>query len=149
MPTPSCPCAVPSRPTESSGPRQSRTATNPWGAHHKLVARIVTVHASFVAADAQVKVWALPAAQPCPRLDLVVATIAGGGEGGGLRVVQVVQHHHAAVLGAPQRVELVVVALAQGQEGLRRGWPVSLGALHHTAWGGLAGDGVMCGVEER
>lgn len=30
-----------------------------------------------------------------------------------------VQDHHGAVLGPPQRVKLVVVALAQGQEGLR------------------------------
>lgn len=35
------------------------------------------------------------------------------------RVVQVVQHHHAAVLRAAHAVELVVVALAQRQERLR------------------------------
>lgn len=34
--------------------------------------------------------------------------------------MQVVHHHHAAVLGPPQRVKLVVLALAQGQEGLPR-----------------------------
>lgn len=34
-------------------------------------------------------------------------------------VVQVVQHHHGRVLGAAQRVKLVVVALAEAEEGLR------------------------------
>ena len=34
--------------------------------------------------------------------------------------MHVVENHHAAVLGAPQLVELVVVALTQVQEGLAR-----------------------------
>ena len=38
-----------------------------------------------------------------------------------LGVVQVVEHHHAAVLRAPHGVELVVVPLTQRQERLRRG----------------------------
>ena len=62
---------------------------------------------------AQVVVRALCAAIAAASLDLPVALVAGAGEGWGLRVVQVVEHHHAAVLGPPQGVELVVVALAQ------------------------------------
>lgn len=39
-------------------------------------------------------------------------------EGGRLRVVQVVQHHHRGVLRATQQVKLVVILLAQLQKGL-------------------------------
>lgn len=39
-------------------------------------------------------------------------------------VVQVVENHHGRVLGAPQAIKLVVVALAQRQEGLQRGVPM-------------------------
>ena len=77
-------------------------------------------HALVPAVPAQVEVRAHRAAVALARLDLLLAVVAGAGEGGGIRVVQVVQHHHAAVLGPPQRVKLVVVALAQRQELLHR-----------------------------
>lgn len=39
--------------------------------------------------------------------------IGGGGEGGDLRVVQVVQYHHAAVFGTPHGVKLIMITLAE------------------------------------
>lgn len=63
-------------------------------------------HAVPVAVLAHVKVGADRAAHAGARLYLHVAEVAGGGEGRRLGVVQVVQHHHAAVLGAPQGVKL-------------------------------------------
>lgn len=74
---------------------------------------------AHLAGGAHVKVLADSAAEALAGLDLVAAVVAGAGEGRGVRVVQVVQHHHAAVLRAPHAVELVVVALAQRQERLR------------------------------
>ena len=65
---------------------------------------------------AQVVVLAHRAAVTAPRFDLVVAVVAGAGKGRRVWVVQVVQHHHAAVFGPPQGVELVVIALAERQE---------------------------------
>lgn len=52
--------------------------------------------------------------------DIRVALAAAGHELGRVGRVQVVENHHAGVLGAPQLVELVVVALAQVEEGLPR-----------------------------
>ncbi len=79
----------------------------------------VGVAAGHAAGAAYVEVLAHGAAEALPRLDLHAARVAGAHERGRVRVVQVVQHHHAGVLGAPHRVELVVVALAQRQERLR------------------------------
>lgn len=72
--------------------------------------------AAVLALLAQVEVDALRAAVASASLDLPVALVAGAGEGRGLRVVQVVEQHHAAVLGSAQGVKLVVVALAERQE---------------------------------
>eukprot|EP00238_Polyblepharides_amylifera_P007866 CAMPEP_0196575246 /NCGR_PEP_ID=MMETSP1081-20130531/4762_1 /TAXON_ID=36882 /ORGANISM="Pyramimonas amylifera, Strain CCMP720" /LENGTH=48 /DNA_ID= /DNA_START= /DNA_END= /DNA_ORIENTATION= len=44
--------------------------------------------------------------------NLHLADVAGGDEGGLGGVVQVVENHHGRVLGAPERIELEVVALA-------------------------------------
>ena len=75
------------------------------------------VHDSAVLALlAQVVVGALCAAVAPAGLNLPVALVAGAGKGGCLRVVQVVQHHHAAVLGPAQGVKLVVVPLAEREE---------------------------------
>ena len=52
-------------------------------------------------------------------LNLQAAQVAHTCKGWGVRVVQVIQHHCTAVLGPPDGVKLVVVALAQRQEGLQ------------------------------
>ena len=83
--------------------------------YHKLV--VVTI--GLLAVAAHVEVLADRAAESGARLDLHLALVAGGSEGGRLGVVQMVQDHHAAVLGAAHAVELVVVALAERQELLR------------------------------
>ena len=88
-----------------------------WGAHHKLM--VVTV--GLLAVAAHVEVLADGAAEAGARLNLHLALVAGRRKGGRLGVVQVVQDHHAAVLGAAHAVELVVVALAEREE-----------LLHHT-----------------
>jgi hypothetical protein len=75
-------------------------------AHHHGV---LVLHALGAAVVAHIKVCAHGTAQPSARLDFHMAEVAGGGEGGGLGVVQVVQHHHAAVLGATQGVKLRAV----------------------------------------
>lgn len=75
-------------------------------------ARVVTV-------GTQVVVGALRASKAVPSLDLQLAGVAGAGKGGSVGVMQVVQHHGAAVLGAPDGVELVVVALTQRKESLQ------------------------------
>ena len=105
------------RPGAQSGLRRS---------HHKLV----VVAVGLLAVAAHVEVLADRAAEAGARLNLHLALVAGGGEGGRLRVVQVVQHHHAAVLGAAHAVELVVVALAERQELLRRSTQRSARQLH-------------------
>ena len=69
-------------------------------------ARVVTV-------GTQVIVGALRASKAMPSLNLQLAGVAGAGKGRSVWVVQVVQHHGAAVLGTPDGVELVVVALTQ------------------------------------
>ena len=75
---------------------------------------VVTV--GLLAVAAHVEVLAHRAAKAGAGLDLHLALVAGGGKGGRLWVVQMVQHHHAAVLGTAHAVKLVVVALAEGQE---------------------------------
>ena len=73
-----------------------------------------------LASCTDVKVRADRAAVAAAVIDLHVAHVAVGGDGGRVGVVQVVQHHHGAVLGPPHGVKLVVpVALAQVEEGLR------------------------------
>eukprot|EP00983_Pelagomonas_calceolata_P105323 1159118-Pelagomonas_calceolata.AAC.10 len=87
----------------------------------------VLVAARVLAVGADVKVVALVAVPARAWLHVNVTQVAAAGKGGGVGVVGVVQDHHGAVLRAPQCVKLVVVALAQVQEGLRvralgRGW---------------------------
>ena len=52
-------------------------------------------------------------------LNLQTTGVAGAGKGWSIWVVQMVQHHGTAVLGSPDGVKLVVVALAQRQERLQ------------------------------
>ena len=80
--------------------------------------------ASLLATNpAEVEILALCASVPVTRFYLSLAVVAGGGECWRLWVMQVIQHHHAAVLRAPDGVELIVIALAQGQE-----------VLHTSRW---------------
>lgn len=72
-----------------------------------------------VAYCTQVKVRALWASEAMSSLDLVTTGVAGAGKGWGIWVVQMIQHHGTAVLGSPDGVKLVVVALAQRQERLQ------------------------------
>jgi len=72
-----------------------------------------------VAHCTQVIVRALWASEAVASLDLETTGIAGAGKGRGIWVVQMVQHHGTAVLGSPDGVKLVVVALAQRQERLQ------------------------------
>ena len=65
-------------------------------------------------------------------LNLQPAQVADACKGWGVRVVQMVQYHCTAVLGPPDGVKLVVVALAQRQEGLQS---PSQTQLHFTALG--------------
>ena len=74
--------------------------------------------AGVLAVGAQVKVRALCASVAMPCLYLQATAVAGAGEGWGVWVVQVVQHHGAAVLGPSDGVKLVVIALTQGQKRL-------------------------------
>mmetsp|Transcript_16910 Transcript_16910/g.46683 ORF Transcript_16910/g.46683 Transcript_16910/m.46683 type:complete len:427 (-) Transcript_16910:4165-5445(-) len=80
----------------------------------------VLVAARVLAVGADVKVVALVAVPARAWLHVNVTQVAAAGKGGGVGVVGVVQDHHGAVLRAPQCVKLVVVALAQVQEGLPR-----------------------------
>ena len=95
----------------------SMTATLQAGMRNGAYPEGVGVHdPAVLALLAQVEVDTLGAAVASAGLDLPIALIAGAGEGRGLRVVQVVEQHHATVLGSAKGVELVVVALAEGQE---------------------------------
>lgn len=87
------------------------------GTHHQGV--LMHDHAAVLAVGAQVVVCTLRAPEPMTSLNLEATVVAGAGKGGRIRVVQMVQHHSAAVLGSPDGVKLVVVALAQRQEGLQ------------------------------
>ena len=88
----------------------------------------VLVADGVLAVGAHVEVLADGAAEALAGLDLHAAGVAGAGEGGRVRIVQVVQHHHAAVLRAPHAVKLVVVALAQRQERLQTHAPTHASA---------------------
>ena len=75
-----------------------------------------------LAAAADVKVRACSAPIPCPWLDLNLTEAAVGGDSGCIGVVQVVEDHHAAVLGPSDGVKLVMIGpLAEIQEGLQKG----------------------------
>lgn len=85
--------------------------------YHQWV--LVLCLARVVALSTQVIVRALWASEAMASLDLQATQVADACKGRGIRVVQVVQHHGTAVLGSPDGVKLVVVALAQRQEGLQ------------------------------
>ena len=75
-----------------------------------------------LAVAADVKVRACRATVPCPRLDLDLTEVTVGGDSGCIRVVQVVEDHHAAVLGPPDGVKLIVVGpLTEIKERLQKG----------------------------
>ena len=61
----------------------------------------------------QIKVRALWASEAMASLNLQATTIASAGKGWSIWVMQMVQHHSTAVLGSPDGVKLVVVALTQ------------------------------------
>lgn len=65
---------------------------------------------------AQVIVCALSAAIASASLNLPVALVTGAGKGWSLRVVKVVEYHHAAVLGPSKGIKLIVIPLAERQE---------------------------------
>ena len=69
--------------------------------------------ARVVAYSTQVIVCALRASEAMASLDLQPTAVAYACKGWSVRVVQVVQHHGTAVLGPPDGVKLVMVALAQ------------------------------------
>lgn len=75
--------------------------------------------ASLMTGGAQVIVCALWASEAMASLNLQSTTVAHASKGWSIRVVQVVQHHGTAVLGSPDGVKLVVVALTQRQESLQ------------------------------
>lgn len=66
----------------------------------------------MVAVRAQIEVCALRASEAMASLNLQATAVADACEGWSIRVMQVVQHHGTAVLGPPDGVKLVVVALA-------------------------------------
>lgn len=74
--------------------------------------------ATVLALGTQIIVCALHASEAVASFNLHIAVIASAGEGWCIRIVQVIQHHRTAVLGPPDGVKLVVVALAQRQERL-------------------------------
>lgn len=69
-----------------------------------------------LAPSADVEVLADGAAPAKAWFNFASTGVAGGNEGRSLRVVYMVQHHHRRVLGPPQGVKLVPVALAERQE---------------------------------
>ena len=81
--------------------------------------------AAVLAVGTEVEVSALHTSEAMPRLNLHAAVVASAGKGGSIWVVQVVQHHCAAVLGPSDGVKLVVVALTQRQECLQAEQTVS------------------------
>jgi hypothetical protein len=82
-----------------------------------VLVQIGTVVAQAVRAEVDV---ARRTMMTVARIDLNAAVGADGRELGRVGVVQVVEHHHGAVLGSTELVELIVVALAQGKEGRPR-----------------------------
>lgn len=78
------------------------------------------LHTTFLyTGSAQVEVLACSASVAIARLDRCLASIARGSKGRCLWVVQVVEHHHAAMLCAANGVKLVVVALTERQKVLQ------------------------------
>ena len=75
--------------------------------------------ATVLAVGTQVIVCALHTSEAMACFNLHVAVVASAGEGRSIWVVQVVQHHGTAVLGSPDGVKLVVVALTKRQERLQ------------------------------
>ena len=88
--------------------------------------------ARVFAVSAQVKVCALRASVTMTSLNLQTTAVASASKGWCIWIVQVIQHHGAAVLGPPDGVKLVVVALAQRQECLQPIKPSFLSTL--TVW---------------
>ena len=86
---------------------------------------MVVDEARVLAFWTDIEVLARVACVPVPG-DVLVALVARVHEARVLRVVKVVQHHHARVFGAPELVKLVVIALAEGEELLPRGEEVTL-----------------------
>ena len=76
-------------------------------------------HATVLAVGTEVIVCALCASEAMASLNLKPTAVACACKGRSIWVVQMVQHHSTAVLGSPDGVKLVVVALAQRQEGLQ------------------------------
>lgn len=70
--------------------------------------------AAVLAVCTQVVVSALHTSEPMACLNLHVAIVASAGKGWSIWVVQVIQYHCTAVLGPPDGVKLVVVALTEG-----------------------------------
>lgn len=75
----------------------------------------------FKAPPTQVEVLTEAAVPAEPGRHGVGAVVAGVHEGRQLRVVHVPQHHHTAVLGTAECIELIMIALAEVQERLPRG----------------------------
>ena len=86
-------------------------------AHHERM-RVLGVLPPGVTCLAHVKVLALGVAAPVatPRFDFALTNVAVPGECRLVGVVQVIERHHARVLGTPQRVKLEMVPLAQLQK---------------------------------
>mmetsp|Transcript_14899 Transcript_14899/g.44133 ORF Transcript_14899/g.44133 Transcript_14899/m.44133 type:complete len:378 (-) Transcript_14899:341-1474(-) len=76
------------------------------------------LHVLLDARAADVEVWAFGAVVSDPAVDVHATDAAGRQELGNVRVVHVVESHHRCMFGASKGVELIVVALAQVQEGL-------------------------------
>jgi hypothetical protein len=81
---------------------------------------VVAVHALVPASLAEVVVTAHIASEALAGVNLRVTVIARACESRLGGVVQMVQNHHAAVAGPAEGVKLVVVSLAQRQEGLEQ-----------------------------
>lgn len=86
--------------------------TTEVAAHLQLVGMTMQV----LALRTDVKVLAHGAPPTEAWLDFSAARVASSNEGRGLGVVNVVEHHHRRVLGSPQGVELIPVALAEREE---------------------------------
>ena len=79
----------------------------------------------------QVIIFAHRTTPPQDRCDGLAAIVARMSQRRRVGVTQVVEHHHRRVLGAPERVKLVVVVLARLEEDVPR---IHKFALHHWIW---------------
>ena len=70
----------------------------------------------LVALIANVEIGTGLAPETPALLDVLVANVARAHEAGRRRVVKMVENHHAAVLRAPEGIELIMCALAQRQK---------------------------------